>query len=218
MNAQPATLDSATHRAAMIARAELRRARLEELAEVGIALAKEIAVRMIDGPYHPEPRNDPGRSYATVSRSVRLTFALQATVDRQILALLDGDTVPVEAPKAASVRAPQPSVAPRKHDEGRECLVESERPDLPDFTADLETPSSPEVSMADSRRSAASLVGIGREAGTSGALYEDDSREDLAVPSPRSRPEGESRPPHFGEGRMVAEPAVDGCADPPSRE
>jgi len=50
-------------RAADIERAEWRRGMLEELAVVGMALAKDIATRLMESPYHPELKHDPGRSF-----------------------------------------------------------------------------------------------------------------------------------------------------------
>ena len=51
------------HLADVIARAERRRAVLERLTEIGMALAEEIGTRNVNAPYHPEPRHDPaGRS------------------------------------------------------------------------------------------------------------------------------------------------------------
>ena len=95
------------HAAAALARAERRRERLEELSELGMGLARELTTRFIDGPYHPEPRHDPGRAFAAVSRTVRFTLAMEAKVDDHILALRKG-----EAPKPARVAA-APS-APRE--------------------------------------------------------------------------------------------------------
>ena len=152
MSSTPLTPKAASHLTAMIARAERRRATLEALAEAGAALAKEIAVRMIDGPYHPEPRNDPGRSFAAVSRSVRLTLVLEARVDEKIFALCNGDlpvapAAPARPTNAAGTAGPCPDdetldLGPR--DSNRECLVESERGDPLEF--DLDVPASPEVS------------------------------------------------------------------------
>ena len=77
-----------------LAWAERRRALLEELADIGMALAREIAARTVQASLHPEPRHDPNRSYAAVSRAVRLTLRLEARVEADIIALRKG-----EAPK-----------------------------------------------------------------------------------------------------------------------
>ena len=137
MSANPALPDPAAHLAAMVARAERRRGRLEELAEVGMALAKEMAVRLIDGPYHPEPSHDPGKSFAAVSRAVRLTLALEAKVDAQIFSLCNGEVPSWDERRRASTCArplhPGPpdstDEASGDHDTERESLVDRERPD-----------------------------------------------------------------------------------------
>ena len=199
----------------MIARAERRRASVEALANVGMALSKEIAVRLIDGPYHPEPRHDPGRSYAAASRSVRLTLTLEAKVDVQILALCSGDDVPNDAPLR---RGPGASVEPAAGDEigeptshpdaDRENLVDRETPDVRPL------PASPEVGRSDSRRPAASRVGGGRAAGSVVGVQECETPEHSAITPPRSRPDGGSRPPHFGGGRVPTSPDPPDLAQP----
>jgi len=210
------TLDWATHRAVMITRAERRRATLEELANVGMALSKEIAIRMLDGPYHPELRHDPGHSFAATARSVRLTLTLEAKVDYSILALCDSRVDIIDTPKAQPATEPRRAVA-SAHSEpeiDHERLTDYERPDLPG------APPSPEVGKKDSRRPAASRVGGRREAGSPGELGDDeagelrtnDNPERGAFLPPRSRPDGGSRPPHFGGGRSVT------SADPPYLE
>lgn len=68
-------------------RAEWRRGMLEELAVVGMTLAKDIAIRSMDSPYHPELKHDPGRSFAGAARAVRLSLILAARTDEQIVAL-----------------------------------------------------------------------------------------------------------------------------------
>ncbi len=213
MYSTPRTPEATANLTAMIARAERRRAMLEELADVSMALSKEIAVRMIDGPYYPEPRHEPGRAFAVVSRAVRLTVALEAKVDRQIFAMCNGE-VPAE-PETARARSPADRSSPddRSTDFGRrgsesESLVESEHEVLP----------SPEARREDSRRPAASPVGDVGEAEISGEICEDDNPDHFAVPPPRSRPDGGSRPPHFGGGRDLEQSVASGCADPPRRE
>ena len=76
---------------AAIARAERRRAMLERLAEIGMALAQEIGERTVHAPLHPEPRHDPCQGFAAVSRAVRLTLALEARVEAEIFALRNGE-------------------------------------------------------------------------------------------------------------------------------
>ncbi len=227
MSCEPPALDPDTHRAAMIARAACRRETLEELTRVGMALSKEIAIRMIDGPYHPELRHDPGRSFAAVSRAVRLTLVLEAKVDRQILALCNGDVAPAETSTStrAVSNAGTQTFARRVSD--RESLVESERADPQEVT---DVPPSP--SWGGSSREATGVGKCGSPAtfrddlgsptpdfaslrldpphfGGGRLVHEgDDIPGDLAVPPPRSRPDSGSRPLHFGGGRMWKNPSL----------
>jgi hypothetical protein len=71
---------------------------LERLSNLGMRLAEEIAERAAQVPRAadptepaPEPRHDPGRAFAAVSRAVRFSLALEAKIDQQILALRRGD-------------------------------------------------------------------------------------------------------------------------------
>jgi len=93
--------------AAAVARAERRREMLERLSDLGIQLAQDIAERAGQAPRGtadaPEPRHDPGRAFAAVSRAVRLTLALEAKIDEQVLALLRGDA------SGAAASPPEPS-------------------------------------------------------------------------------------------------------------
>ena len=86
---------------AAIARAERRLAMLERLAEIGMALAEEIGARNVNAPYHPEPRHDPARSFAVVSRAVRLTLAFEVRIEAALVALRNGETPSVPAPRDA---------------------------------------------------------------------------------------------------------------------
>ena len=79
-----------------IARAEQRLAMLRELAELGMALTRALARRALEAPdvdpeAVPEPRHDPADSFARLSRAVRLTLALEATVEDQLSALRAGE-------------------------------------------------------------------------------------------------------------------------------
>lgn len=114
---------------APIARAERRLAMLERLADIGMALAEEIGTPNINTPYHPEPRHDPGRSFAAVSRAVRLTLTLEAGVEAAILALRKGETPAPPPPRTARAAARAGSDADGDRDprEGcREDLVDRE--------------------------------------------------------------------------------------------
>ena len=76
---------------------------LRELAELGMALAREVIRRALETPENPQaapgaeatpasaprpaPRRDPADSFARLSRAVRLTLALEAAVEEQLSAL-----------------------------------------------------------------------------------------------------------------------------------
>ena len=89
-----------------IARAEQRLAMLRELAELGMALTRELTRRAMAAPETPEaapdatpasrhpPRHDPADSFARLSRAVRLTLALEATVEEQLSTLRAGGLGP----------------------------------------------------------------------------------------------------------------------------
>lgn len=68
-----------------IARAQERLAMLRELAELGMALTRELTRRALETPEPAEaPRRDPADSFARLSRAVRLTLALEAAVEEQL--------------------------------------------------------------------------------------------------------------------------------------
>ena len=69
---------------------------------MGMSLAREINQRFIEGPHRPEPRPDPSRAFAAVSRAVRLTLILEARTEKQILAWRKGD---LSCPRRAGARA-----------------------------------------------------------------------------------------------------------------
>ncbi len=104
-----------------IARAEQRLAMLRELAELGMALTRELTRRTLAAPEPPEqasdveakpapnsrdipgPRHDPAESFARLSRAVRLTLALEAKVDEELTALRAGEmSRHAESPSAAA--------------------------------------------------------------------------------------------------------------------
>ena len=96
------------HTIAAIERAEARRAVLERLVEVGMELVEEIRGRNVKAPYHPEPRHDPARAFAHVSRAVRLTLAFAGRIDAEILAMRKGEIV-APPKRAADKPAAYPS-------------------------------------------------------------------------------------------------------------
>ncbi|HWF01430.1 MAG TPA: hypothetical protein VG248_16640 [Caulobacteraceae bacterium] len=91
-----------------VARAEERLAMLRELAELGMALTRELTRRTLESPEAPEggpaadanpkgaprtipgPRHDPAESFARLSRAVRLTLALEAKAEEELSALITG--------------------------------------------------------------------------------------------------------------------------------
>ena len=142
--------DDAAHLDALIARAERRLVILADLAEVGMAVVREIARRMVHGPDRSGPRFDPARAFAAASRAVRLTIALEAKVDEQLLAFRKG-IIPAELlPPVESGKTPEVSDANAEcrpndeetHRDRRESdperLVERDRFDLTDFRASVE--------------------------------------------------------------------------------
>ncbi len=80
------------HRAEALANAERRRAMLARLAEIGMELAEQIGAHTAAAmaAINEDKAGDPTRPFATVARAVRLTLALEARVDAQILALRNG--------------------------------------------------------------------------------------------------------------------------------
>jgi hypothetical protein len=89
---------------AAIARAERLRGMLERLAELGMAMAEDIAERQLSAPCQSEPRHEPGRSFADVSRAVRLTAALVLRLDADIIAMCNGEAPPRRAASAEAGR------------------------------------------------------------------------------------------------------------------
>ena len=103
-----------------IARAEERLAMLRELAELGMALARELTRRTLEAEEDPDPgaaasanpraapgpRHDPADSFARLSRAVRLTLALEAKVEEDLSALIAGGMDrSAESPGAAAAAA-----------------------------------------------------------------------------------------------------------------
>jgi hypothetical protein len=91
------------HVAAAIARAERRLAMLERLSEIGMNLVEQIGAHAAAAmaAANEDRGGDPGRAYAVVSRAVRMTLALEARFESQILAMRRG-----ELPAMRGVRAP----------------------------------------------------------------------------------------------------------------
>ncbi len=106
---EASTAETDPRLAVALARAERRREMLERLADMGMALAAEINARFIEGPHRPEPRPEPSRAFAAVSRAVRLTLILEARVEKQILAWRKGDLSSIDA----LILPPEPFLKPR---------------------------------------------------------------------------------------------------------
>jgi hypothetical protein len=104
--------------AAAIARAERRREKLEELSTLGMGLAREFAGRAERMPEDAEPRHDPARAFASVSRAVRLTLAHEARIDPEILALGNSS-----APSCARAAAPRKPAAEKPAPESLPAIV-----------------------------------------------------------------------------------------------
>jgi hypothetical protein len=96
---------------ARVARAEERLAFLRELAELGMALTRDLVGRTLEAPDAPEPataaaadadapkpapraipgpRHDPADSFARLSRAVRLSLALEAKAEEELADILAG--------------------------------------------------------------------------------------------------------------------------------
>jgi hypothetical protein len=124
----PADLD-----AALIADAATRLSILRRLGDLGMRLAEEIVERAVNSPYHPEPRHEPGRAFAAISRAVRLTLALQVNMEDRLVALRKGETPTAGRPGRARVGRPadatrddRPDDPPEPPDSSRENLRERE--------------------------------------------------------------------------------------------
>ncbi len=187
-----------------IARGERRRAKLERLSDIGMELAEEIRERNVKTPYHPEPKHDPARAFAAVSRAVRLTIVLEAKVDAEIVALRNGEAM--SSPN--SVRAkPRGAAARETNDvetarESRDCenLVDREADDFGFVTSDLAQSSLPR-SGEGGRAASGREPGGGwarpsesPEASETSETPEVENFQHREIPPPRSRPEGGSRP------------------------
>ncbi len=206
------------HIAAALAQAERRRIRLVELGEIGINLACGVGAHAAAAmsAINEDNGGDPTRAFATVSRSVRLTVAMEARVDAVILALRKGRMPAgwVGAGPAPRAGSPARGHAEEPHGESpgalrenqpefdRERLVEYERPDLPDLRAGFRSADVPSVFVAAKAADETSALraGVEREIGRPGKISEERIPEHRAIPSTRSRPEGGSRPPRFGGG------------------
>ena len=242
MSSEPAlTPKAAAHLENMIERTERRGAILTDLVDVCVTLSKKLARDMLDGPFHPESRHDTARAFDVVTRSLRLTLAMEERVDARLFALHNGE-VPVDALKVAprkdaggtpavqEAAVDRPSEAEASESERRESeterLVEYDRFDLTDINANVEAiqakierlpPPSPEVGRADSRLQAASRVGDGRDAGSLGEQPEAPIPDSSPSPHPASAFWRESALPTSEEGgnSRLDTPPIDPRSPPP---
>ena len=99
------------HVAATIARAEQRRGKLERLSDIGMNLAEQVGAHAAAAmaAVNEDRAGDPARAFATVSRAVRMTLALEARFDDHILALRRGQ---LPAPRAARSSAAEKPAEP----------------------------------------------------------------------------------------------------------
>ena len=127
----PAPADNLDLDDALVADAATRLAILRRLGDLGMRLTEEIVERAVNSPYHPEPRHEPGKAFASVSRAVRLTLALQVRMEDRLIALRKGRALPAErrphAARAAEA-APDDDAAdpPEPLNGSREILREHE--------------------------------------------------------------------------------------------
>jgi hypothetical protein len=119
--------------AAIIADAATRLAILRRLGDLGMRLAEEVVERAVNSPYHPEPKHEPARAFAAISRAVRLTLVLQERMEAKLIALRKGELALGIKSSANRVRrsaeaAPDdaPDDRPDMSDRSRETLRDRE--------------------------------------------------------------------------------------------
>ena len=95
-----------------LSRPERRLALLEELADIGMSLARDLGARAAAAPSE-DPQRDVAPAFAQISRAVRLTLAMEATLEAQILALRNGEAPSLSAPAPAGPwKPPTPNYLP----------------------------------------------------------------------------------------------------------
>ncbi len=101
------------HVAATIARAERRRGKLERMSDIGMDLIEQVGAHAAaDRAAVNEARGgNPCRAFAVVSRAVRMTLALEARVDDQILAMRRGEFSAPRRVRAAAAETAEPETA-----------------------------------------------------------------------------------------------------------
>jgi hypothetical protein len=123
MSHEPTTPAATDPRLAVaLARAERRLELLQELAGMGMSLARELNQRFIEGPHRPDPRPDPARAFAAVSRAVRLTLILEARTEKQILAWRRGDLSSLKELEPEPFLAPRFDPPAQRRERVRDCV------------------------------------------------------------------------------------------------
>ena len=128
-----ASADTSDLDAAVIADVATRLGILRRLADLGMRLAEEVVERAVNSPYHPEPKHEPARAFAAVSRAVRLTLVLQERMEARLIALRKGELALAKVCSAGRIRRSAeaalddvPDDGPDGSDRSRETLRERE--------------------------------------------------------------------------------------------
>ena len=188
------------HLADALAQAERRRAMLAELAEIGMNLARDVGAHAAAAmsAINEDNGGDPTRAFATVSRAVRLTLAMEARNDAHILALRKGRVPAGWGAAAATVRAVSVSRSGDSAGEGpgalRENLIDRE-----DDEAFLDLPFDEQVETIRRDLGVAGEAAPGSKAGTGCGL-----RQALTAGAVRDR---SKRLAHSTAGSTPASPA-----------
>jgi hypothetical protein len=91
---------------AILARAGRQHAMLDRIAVLGMRLVEEVAQRAVDSPYHPEPKHEPMRAFAQVTRAVRFTLALQTRIEARMIAIRNGTSLSRVLADESETKAP----------------------------------------------------------------------------------------------------------------
>jgi hypothetical protein len=104
MSDEPAAATSLDIEAAIIARLERRRARLEELSEIGMTAARDLKRLIV---FDNRRRDEISPRFSELSRAIRLTLAMEGRLDEDILALCRGEQPPSWRARLAEAAATQ---------------------------------------------------------------------------------------------------------------
>ena len=102
------------HIVASIARAEHRRGKLERMSDIGMELVEQIGAHAAAAMAAADEARggDPARAFATLARSVRMTLALEAQFDDEILAIRRGEFAALRRARGPAAEASAPVSAP----------------------------------------------------------------------------------------------------------